>query len=116
MRHHGSILETCYKFLGGQRKERERKRRGIGEEGGLPSPSLRKRAKFPTRCKTKFTKFAQRLVLRLSPCTSSSRKGGMGGALSSQVSWGRVHNEKRVSPKWLAAAIGVKGIGLQKRM
>ena len=53
MRHHGSILETCYKFLGGQRKERERKRRGIGGEGGLPSPSLRRRAKFPTRCKTK---------------------------------------------------------------
>ena len=44
---------------------RERRGKGIGEEGGLPSPSLRRRAKFPTRCKTKFTKFAQRLALRL---------------------------------------------------
>ena len=78
MRHHCiqcSILETWYKFRGGQRREsvRERRRKGIGEEGGLPSPSLRRRAKFPTRCKTKFTKFAQRLAasLSLSPCTSS---------------------------------------------
>ena len=38
--------------------------------------------------------------------------GGMGAALSSQVSWGRVHNEKRVSH----AMVGVKGIGLQKRI
>ena len=65
MRHHcihtvldsGDLLQISGRTKEGEREEEKEKE----WERKAPLP-LRRRVKFPTRCKTKFTKFAQRLV------------------------------------------------------